>query len=328
MYHFIINPVSRSGKGQKIWSELKTYLIQHKIPYKAHISDSPGKIIEIVRELTENSQNNSVKLVVLGGDGTMNEVLQGVKDFSRTDIAYIPTGSSNDLARDLKIRGSPLEILKDILNTKEPVLIDLGELTYNSIYKDCETSPNHEKKHTRYFAVSSGIGYDASICKEAMTSKAKKVLNKLHLGKLTYGAIAIKQLFTSKKPSCELLLDNTTHLQVKKLRLLSVMIHSYQGGGMKFCPDANWQDGEFDLCVAGDISIFRTLLLLPQTFSGKHVGAKGVHICHAKEVHIQTEVPLWVHTDGEVSVQSNDITLCCKKQSIRLLNPVLSGFDS
>lgn len=325
MYHFIINPVSRSGMGQKIWSEIEPYLKSHKIPYKSHISNAPGKIIEIVQSLTCTVSQDNIKLVVLGGDGTMNEVLQGISDFSHTDIAYIPTGSSNDLARDLKITGTPLEILKQILSAKEPTSIDMGVLTYNSVYPNDDTSTCNIA--TRYFSVSSGIGYDASICKEAMNSKAKNFLNRLHLGKLTYGAIAIKQLFKTKKPSCELILDDSKHIRVKKLRLLSVMVHSYQGGGMKFCPDADWQDGEFDLCVAGDISIFRTLMLLPKTFTGKHVGAKGIHIHRAKTVRIKTEVPLWVHTDGEVSVQSDDITLSCKKQAIRLLNPLLSGSD-
>ena len=85
------------------------------------ISNTPEKIKEIVSELTSDFSEDYIKLVVLGGDGTMNEVLQGVADFQHTYIAYIPTGSSNDLARDLKITGEPLEILKQILKPKKPV---------------------------------------------------------------------------------------------------------------------------------------------------------------------------------------------------------------
>lgn len=89
-----------------------------------------------------------------------------------------------------------------------------------------------------------------------------------------------------------------------------------------FCPGANYRDGYFDICAAGDMSALKVLLMLPRTFKGTHVGAKGVSLYRAKNVRIKTEVPLWVHTDGEVSVQSDDISLTCRKQTINILNPL------
>ena len=322
MYHFIINPVSRSGRGQKLWNELKPYLKKKKVPYKAHISDAPGKIVDIVSELTSSFSEDYIKLIVLGGDGTMNEVLQGVADFQHTYIAYIPTGSSNDLARDLKITGDPLEILKQILKSKKPVPIDIGVLTYNSMNKERSRLHNKHIKNTRYFNVGCGIGFDAAICEEALASKTKNFFNKIGLGKLTYGVIALKQLFTATKSGCKLYLDDKPPIYIKRLWLMAVMVHSYQGGGMMFCPGADYRDGYFDICAAGDISVFKVLMLLPRTFTGKHVGIKGVNIYRAKNVRIKTEVPLWVHTDGEVSVQSDDISLSCRKQTVNILNPL------
>lgn len=322
MYHFIINPVSRSGRGQQIWDEIEPYLKKKKVPYKAHLSSAPGKIVEIVSELTSNFQEEYIKLVVLGGDGTMNEVLQGVADFTHTYIAYLPTGSSNDLARDLKITGEPLAILKQILASKKPVPIDMGVLHYNSMNKERSRLHNKHIKNTRYFAVSCGIGFDAAICEEALASKAKNFLNRIGLGKLTYGAIALKQLFSATKSGCKLYLDDKPPIYIKRLWLMAVMVHSYQGGGMMFCPGANYHDGYFDICAAGDISALKVLLMLPRTFTGKHVGVKGVNIYKAKNVRIKTEKPLWVHTDGEVSVQSDDISLSCRKQTVNILNPL------
>ena len=322
MYHFIINPVSRSGRGQKLWNEIKPYLKKHKIPYKAHISDAPGKIMEIVSELTSDFDEEYIKLVVLGGDGTVNEVLQGVADFTHTYIAYIPTGSSNDLARDLQITGEPIEILKQILRSKKTVPIDMGVLTYNSMNKERSRLHSKHIKNTRYFATGCGIGFDAAICEEALASKTKNFFNKIGLGKMTYGVIAVKQLFTATKSGCKLYLDDKPAIHIKRLWLMAVMVHKYQGGGMKFCPSADYRDGYFDICTAGDISALKVLAFLPRTFSGKHVGAKGVNMYRAKNVRITTEVPLWVHTDGEVSVQSNDISLSCRKQTVNILNPL------
>ena len=252
----------------------------------------------------------------------MNEVLQGVADFQHTYIAYIPTGSSNDLARDLKITGEPIEILKQILKSKKPVPIDMGVLTYNSMNKERSRLHNKYIKNTRYFNVGCGIGFDAAICEEALASKTKNFFNKIGLGKLTYGVIAVKQLFTATKSGCKLYLDDKPPIYIKRLWLMAVMVHSYQGGGMKFCPDANYRDGYFDICAAGDISALKVLAFLPRTFNGSHVGAKGVNIYRAKNVRIKTEVPLWVQTDGEVSVQSDDISLTCRKQTINILNPL------
>lgn len=322
MYHFIINPVSRSGRGQKLWNEIKPYLKKNKVPFKAHISDAPGKIVEIVSELTSDFSEDNIKLVVLGGDGTMNEVLQGVADFNHTYIAYIPTGSSNDLARDLKITGEPLEILKQILKATKPVPIDMGVLTYNNMNKERSRLHGKHIKNTRYFNVGCGIGFDAAICEEALASKTKNFFNKIGLGKLTYGVLAVKQLFTATKSGCKLYLDDKPPIYIKRLWLMAVMVHSYQGGGMMFCPGADYRDGYFDICAAGDIGTLKVLAFLPRTFKGKHVGVKGINLYRAQNVRIQTEVPLWVHTDGEVSVQSNDISLTCRKQTINILNPL------
>ena len=322
MYHFIINPVSRSGRGQKLWNEIKPYLKKKKVPYKAYISDGPGKIVKIVSKLTSDFSEDYIKLVVLGGDGTMNEVLQGVADFQHTYIAYIPTGSSNDLARDLQIKGDPLEILKQILKSKKPVPIDMGVLTYNSMNKERSRLHSKHIANTRYFNVGCGIGFDAAICEEALASKTKNFFNKIGLGKLTYGVIAVKQLFTATKSGCKLYLDDKPPIYIKRLWLMAVMVHSYQGGGMKFCPNADYRDGYFDICTAGDISAFKVLCMLPRTFKGTHVGVKGVNLYRAKNIRIKTEVPLWVHTDGEVSVQSDDISLTCRQQTINILNPL------
>ena len=252
----------------------------------------------------------------------MNEVLQGVADFNHTYIAYIPTGSSNDLARDLKITGEPLDILKQILKATKPVPIDMGVLTYNNMNKERSRLHGKHIKNTRYFNVSCGIGFDAAICEEALASKTKNFFNKIGLGKLTYGVLAVKQLFRATKSGCKLYLDDKPPIYIKRLWLMAIMIHSYQGGGMMFCPGADYRDGYFDICTAGDISALKVLAFLPRTFTGKHVGVKGVNIYKAQNVRIKTEVPLWVHTDGEVSVQSNDISLSCRKQTINILNPL------
>lgn len=323
MYYIIVNPASKSGRGAKIWSILEQILDEKEIEYKVFFSREAGHVIKLVRDLSASllspDSNSILKLIVLGGDGTLNETVQGISDFSRVEIGYIPTGSSNDMARDLKLPHDPVQILNDILSCEKPVLMDLGCLTYESTSDQFSRQHSDELLSKRYFTVSSSIGFDAAVCEEALTSKFKKVLNKIGLGKLTYLAIALKQLIMAKKISCDITLDDEKVIHLPKFFFIACMNHQYEGGGFMFCPGANYQDGIIDICAVGNLPKWKALIALPFAFSGKHYRFDGIDHYTASKVHLETSAPLWVHTDGEVSMMSSSITLTCEKEKIQLL---------
>ena len=131
-------------------------------------------------------------LAVVGGDGTANEVINGITHPEKVRFGLIPTGSGNDLARGLKLSGTPSENLARMLSCMQRgreacTVIDLGEVAWD----DCEKP--------RKFAISAGVGLDALVCKKALTSKLKVFLNKLHLGKLTYLLITVQSLFPCRR---------------------------------------------------------------------------------------------------------------------------------
>ena len=111
MYHIIINPASRSGKGLKLWKEIvEPALHKEGIAYRSYFSKEAGDVARLAREITASDHHQEKQtLIILGGDGTVNEALQGMEDPSQMILGYIPTGSSNDLARDLKIPRDPAE---------------------------------------------------------------------------------------------------------------------------------------------------------------------------------------------------------------------------
>ena len=306
MYHFIVNPASRSGKGKKLWEKtLEPALKRRKVEYKVHFSEKPGDLIRIAEELsTGEDADKHTHIVVVGGDGTVNETLQGFSSTKEVTISYIPTGSSNDLARDLGFSKDPLEILSHLLDHAELENMDAGMLTSSN--------------GNRMFAVSCGIGFDAAVCQEANLSKIKKIFNKIGLGKLTYLGIALKQLFATKKVSCDIYLDNKKPIHLKKVFFIATMNHRYEGGGFQFCPDAKSGDGLLDLCVVGNIPKLLILCALPTAFFGKHYIFPGIDGYKASKVRIVTSEPLWVHTDGEVIERNNDITIACAPGHIRL----------
>lgn len=321
MYHIIINPTSKSGKGLAIWKTLEPVLLEKNVSYRTYISTHTGHVSELTTEITSAASDAEypLNLILLGGDGTVNEALQGIKDFSKVNIGYIPTGSSNDLARALKLRRDPVELLLQILDGSTSRMIDLGILTYEDDSKIVSRLHKRPESKSRYFIVSSGIGFDAAVCEEALSSPIKNTLNRLKLGKLTYLGIALKQLITAKPVSCKIYLDGKAPFVIPKFLFSAFMVHPYEGGGFNFCPQADDTDGLLDLCVVGNLPKPIILLALPTAFFGKHYIFPRINHYRAASVRIKTSAPLWVHTDGEVYMKSDAISISCLKQRIRFL---------
>lgn len=307
MYHIVINPASRSGKGLEIWQkEVEPILISEQIEYCSYLSQKAGDVSNIIRNILTSESTRPISIILMGGDGTVNEALQGMDDTTDIVLGYIPTGSGNDFARDLGIPKKPAEALRLILEHKNVRAMDLGTLEYGDGVK-------------HRFAVSHGIGFDAAVCEEITRSNLKKVLSKVGLSKLTYLLIALKQLFAARRVSCKLTLDDSEPIQIKKLLFLTGMLHRYEGGGFMFCPNADAADGLLDLCVVGDIPKSVCLLALPTAFKGKHYFIKGITPYRAKTIQIETSAPLWIHTDGEVLTRTTTLTATCEQGAIQMI---------
>lgn len=328
MYYIIMNPASKSGRGIEIWKKIEPVLISRQIPYQFTASTYNGHVAKLVADITKT--DHDVNIIILGGDGTINEALQGIRDFSKVKIGYIPTGSSNDLARDMKLAKDPLAVLDTILSGKVSRKADIGILSYDHCLKrgtkaadgnggNGDKISDERTKQQRYFVVSSGIGFDAAVCEEALSSHMKDILNKLKLGKLTYLGIALKQLIAAKPVSCELTLDDKAPIRVDHFLFIASMIRQYEGGGFKFCPGADAEDGLLDVCFVGRLPKLLILIALPTAFFGKHYMFPHISHYRAHKIEIKTSAPLWVHTDGEVYFKADHIYLSCEKQQLTFL---------
>lgn len=323
MYYIIVNPASKSGKGTRIWAKLEPVLLEKKIKYQVYFSKEAGHVSRLVHELSDSLLGSDpdliLKLIILGGDGTLNETLQGISDFDRVQLGYIPTGSSNDLARDLRLPADPVKALEHILACEKTTALDLGSLTYDRLSGELSRQHSDAVSPVRYFAVSCGIGFDAAVCEEALASKFKNLLNKVGLGKLTYLTIALKQLIKARKITCTITLEDGRPVYLPKFLFVACMIHQFEGGGFKFCPGAAADDGLIELCAVGNIPKWLIVMALPTAFFGKHYFFKGIDHYTAKKIHLETSAPLWVHTDGEVTRKSDSITITCEKQKLQFL---------
>lgn len=319
MYHVIVNPASKSGRGIRIWEECQKILNRRQIPYEVFFSEKFGQIEEHVRRMTQDP-DQFYDILVFGGDGTMNEVVSGVCHLDRVRIGYIPSGSSNDLARDMEMSVKPTVLMEKILKNEQGYLMDVGSLKFATVSE--EHSCLYNKEHfsgVKRFNVSCGIGFDAAVCEEALHSKMKELLNRFRMGKLVYLCIALKQLIKAKRVSCDLYIDEKEPIHVKGLLFVACMNHKYEGGGFMFGPDADYQDGFLDLCVVGNIPKPLILLALPTAMKGKHFAFPWIEKYRAREVRIKISEPLWVHTDGEVYVKSDDIYIKNEPTKMRMI---------
>ncbi|MCR5674166.1 MAG: diacylglycerol kinase family lipid kinase [Lachnospiraceae bacterium] len=321
MYECIINPSSHSGRGGALWKELRARFEATHIPYRVHMTDGPGAAIRTVRALSSEYEKKEepLRLVILGGDGTLNEAVSGITDFSRVLLGYIPTGSSNDFARGAGLPRDPRALFKPILAGRECRRIDVGRLVYHRQTKTLSRLHDESAENVRHFVVSAGIGFDAAVCEEALSSGTKNFFNRIGLGKLTYGAIAMKHLLGADWIGIEMTIDDGRTIALDHFLFAAMMLEPYEGGGFRFAPDADNRDGFFNICLIGDMSKPRMITSLPLAYLGKHYGLPGIYHYRTQSVRIRTALPMWVHTDGEVVMKSDDIELTCLHQALSLM---------
>ena len=289
MIYFIVNETAKTGKGLNIWAKVKSILEEKHISYHAVKTKYKNHATELARQISNRVKETGkeITLIVLGGDGTLNEVVNGIEDFGKVRIGLIPTGSGNDFARGVGQKTSVEKSIDRVLNSQEEELLDIGKVTYEGGDKP------------RYFAISSGIGMDAEVCKKAFTSKLKKILNKFHLGKLTYLLITLQTLFSMKTEEIEVSFDEEEPNTYKRLVFTAAMNLRAEGGGVPMAPDADPADGKLSMCMAHSLSRLTSVFVLPFLVMAKHGIFPCVKLVDFEACQLKLEEPMTLHADGE-----------------------------
>lgn len=309
-YYIIINPASHSGKTRRTWTTLKAALKERGLTWKAYLSSGPGDVTSLTQKIVSRfgvSYDDPAHIILLGGDGTLNELINGIPDFSKVILSYIPTGSGNDFARARKFTTDPVRELDRILKSR-PVPLDIGETTFTD---------SAGISHSKRFLISSGFGFDAMVCDQVNHSRIKPFLNKIGLGQTVYLVIALKCLFFGKYPDCRLTIADGQSFSLKRMMFSAAMLEPYEGGGFKFAPKASPDDGLLDVCTVNGLPRLFVLCALPAALFGWHLIFPGIHLHRTQEVHIHADAPQYIHTDGETGYFSKDVTIRCLKGLLR-----------
>ncbi len=310
MYYFIVNYTGGSGKAKKTWDTVHYLLKKKDVDYKAYVTKRQGHARELAKRISEFEEDD-IRIVVVGGDGTINEVLNGITDYSRVRFGVIPTGSGNDFSRGMGIPKDTATAVDTLLNSVRGKEIDLGE-----VITDDGVS------HT--FAISSGIGLDAIVCKKMITSKVKRFMNRIRLGSLSYLIVTVTTLFSMKTYKVKVQMTekdgkDVSELAFKDLIFMAAMNFPAEGGGVPMNPNAVADDGLLSICAVSGIPKWRTFFLLPKLKKGKHEGKKGFMLKDVKSLVFDAEEPMVLHTDGEYIGDVTHIEMNIKKNVLNVM---------
>ena len=304
MYYFIVNEMGGSGRSQELWATIKQRLDSNEIEYRFYITKYKGHAEKIAKMVSEY-RDNDIKIIVVGGDGIINEVINGISDFAKVEFGVIPTGSGNDFINGLGFEADSEESLNRILNSKETRLIDIGQVQGDDLSPRC-------------FGISCGIGMDAIVCKNADDSGLKKFLNKIHKGDLTYKLMTVITLFSMEYIKATVSFDGREKY-FKKLIFLSGMNMPAEGGGVPMRPDADSSDGIISFLAADSIGRTNAFLKLPKLVAGKHNKTRGFYFDCGSDIKIKTERPAVLHLDGEYYGDVSDVHIKCLNKALKII---------
>lgn len=310
MITFIINPSSGGGSSLKIWSSIEPYLIRKKVEYEVFVSRYKGEAKEITSKICKELKDGEIDRIVVavGGDGTVNDMLEGIDTSKDILYANIPAGTGNDLCRGLGMPKSAKLILKRIIEKKNIKNIDYGVISFDQ----------NEPKHKR-FLVSAGIGFDASVTKSYTQVKKEKFYARGILRKLLYIIMGIKEFFVYKNRKASIELEGVKKQECNNFVFLSSHIHPYEGGGIEFAKDAKNDDGKLSLCLVNKKNKFAIAKILISAFFGKHTKYYGVMSYDVKDVSIRLDRPSPIHVDGEFCGEHSEVFLSCVAGKIKFI---------
>ena len=277
---FLVNPASANGSTGRRWPELARRAAALGLQGETLVSERPGHLAELAAEA---AAAGATAIVVVGGDGTVHEVVDGLARAGasdRVELGLIPFGTGRDFARSLRIPRR-LDDALEVVRGGRVRTVDIGRATY--------ASDNGEV--VAHFANFAGAGISGAIADRA--NRTTKAFG----GRLSF-IWATLAVFTRWQPTEMTVEIDGERRQVLLLEALA-MNGDYTAGGMWVAPEASLEDGTFDVVLIGDFSKAEFTTTFPKIYRGTHVSHAKVEIVRARELRVDAPSPLPIVLDGE-----------------------------
>lgn len=283
-WFIIMNPVAGGGKAKKYWPEMEQLFLSNGFKFELALTNDKGHAIELARQAILSGYK---KIIAIGGDGTNNEVVNGI--FSQTEISthnilytLIPVGTGNDWIKTYNISKNFRQWIPLIKNLKTKKQ-DLGLVSYYS---------NGDKKE-RYFVNVAGMAYDGYIGKVSTEKKGPVV------SKFIYLSLIVSQLFKYKNRKAAVIFNGKEF--ESEFYSINVGICKYSGGGMQLVPHAIPDDGLLALTYDTGVSKLGVITMTPRLFIGSIDKHKKVKTHQVKMVRVEAREKrsTYLEVDGE-----------------------------
>lgn len=279
----IINPVSGNGKGRHDWETISALLKQSGISFGHYFTEYPRHGVDLAAKLI---RSGCLKFIVVGGDGILNEVVNGI--FSQNEIdchlvtlAMIPVGTGNDWARSFSIPFEYAGAVKTIKMGKTS-LQDIGKVFYR----------HNDEERCSYFINMCGMGFDAEVNRKVNADKGHG-----HNGPLKYKYHIFTTLLSYDPVMIKLNVDGIPSFH--ETFSLTVAIGKYNGGGMMQSPYAVPDDGIFNVTIIRKISKVKVLANVKRLYDGSFTKLKEVICLTGNEISVDALPGTWLEADGE-----------------------------
>ncbi|BDX38053.1 diacylglycerol kinase [Tenuifilaceae bacterium CYCD] len=282
-WFIVINPRAGGGKGSTDWPIIECLLAKYRINFTHEFTEHKYHAIEITVKAIKNGYR---KIIAVGGDGTLNEVVNGIFiqkiiTPSEITIGVIAVGTGNDWLRMYSTTHDYEECIRAI-QSECVFKQDVGQVEF------CESMV----KHTRYFVNAAGIGFDAEVALQ--TNKLKDVGRR---GTLLYMFSLLKSLIGYHHTKVNITVDST-EIQ-ERILSLTIGIGCYNGAGMMQVPNAVVNDGLFDITIIKKISVLGVLRNIHRLYDGSILKHPKISSYRGKEIKITSNPPIKLEADGE-----------------------------
>ena len=274
---------SKHKKSLLELEKIENILNREKIEYKVLKTSKTKNAQKLMAEVS------SRQIIVIGGDGTINEV---VNNYHGEDIIYLAQGSGNDLARSLRLERSPSCIIK---------------LMNSSVFNTYDAGDVNGKKFCSGF----DIGFNADVIDRVEKTRLKK-----YFGSYIYLVEGVITILKLKKYYAKIQVGDNI-LETNNLRLLNLMLQPYEGGGIKFSNTATGCDDQFHIMIMTDMSWFRFVYNYICLLLNKHNKLKGVKVLKADSLSVETSQPHY-QIDGELVAKDKKMQLKCIKEFYKI----------
>ena len=289
----IFNPAASRGNAGRRWPKLRQKLEAIHGTFSSLFTQAPRHATQLTREALDQGAQ---KIIAVGGDGTVNEVINGWFEDDKpidpkTIFSVLMCGSGCDFQRSLNIDSLTMPNVE--IQSSDSIPVDVGKVYF-------QDDSNNEC--IRYYANIGSLGLSGEVDRFLMRHPNLKRLG----GPALFLYATLVQLLNCPQFKLLLKLDDGPEFEIHS-RLVAVANGQYFGGGMQIAPGASLDDGFFDVVWLEEMTLTTFLRHLPKVYRGKHTDIPGIYIKRAQKIEVQSRENVWIDLDGESPGKLNSV---------------------